>query len=79
MPLEINVEEFCLFKANAAKLSNGHNAKRCPQCQALRRLTIIVNNETLDMIIKVFRATSPTVKLDPQEYANKIEALKTVQ
>lgn len=79
MALTVDVSEFCVFKANQAKLSNGHNEKRCPQCQALRRLTILVNNETLDMITKVFKATNPGVKLDPQEVAKQIEGLKTVQ
>lgn len=79
MALEVNVEEFCAFKANQAKLSNGHGTKRCPQCQALRRLTILVNNETLDMIIKLLRATNPSVKLDPHELAKQIEGLKTIQ
>jgi hypothetical protein len=78
MPISINVEEFCVFKAQQEKLANGHNPKRCPQCNALRRVVILTNNETLDMIANVFKATAPSVKLDPQEVYKQIEGLKTV-
>jgi hypothetical protein len=78
MPLTINVEDFCVFKAQQEKLANGHNAKRCPQCQALRRVVILTNNETLDMIAGVFKATSPGVQLDPQDVYRQIQGLKTV-
>ncbi len=79
MALMINVEEFCVFRANQTKLSNGHDSKRCPQCQALRRLTIVVNNETLDMIAGVFARCKPETVIAASEIASKIEGLKTVQ
>lgn len=78
MPQTINVEEFCVFKAQQDKLANGHSAKRCPQCAALRRVVILVNNGTLDMIAEVFKSTAPNVKLDPQDVYKQIQGLKTV-
>ncbi len=79
MALVIDVEQFCVFRANQTKLSNGHDSKRCPQCQAIRRLTIQVNNETLDMIATVFDRCKPETTLSAKEIATQIRSLKTVQ
>ena len=79
MALVIDVEEFCVFKAQEAKLANGHSAKRCPQCQALRRVVIEVNNKTLDMIIEVFGHCKPGTVLPASDIARQIQGLKTVQ
>lgn len=79
MAIVIDVEQFCVFRANQAKLSNGHSAKKCPQCQALRRLTIQVNNDTLDRIEEVFRHFKPGTMLDAKAVADQVHGLKTVQ
>jgi len=78
MALLIDVEQYCVFRANQAKLSNGHNPVKCPQCQALKRVVIEVNNKTLDMIIDIFKRCKPGVLLEAKEYAEKIQALKSV-
>jgi hypothetical protein len=79
MALVVDVEEYCVFKKMQAKLSNGHSETRCPQCRALKALTIMVNNKTLDMIGDVFNHTQPDVTFTAKEVAKHIHGLKTVQ
>ena len=78
MPLTIDPTQYCIFKKNEAKLSNGHDDKRCPQCKLVRALTIHVNNETLNMIEDVFKHTQPDLHFTAKEIAQHIHNLKTV-
>jgi phage FluMu protein Com len=78
MAMVIDPTQFCLFKKNAAKLANGHDDKRCPQCKAIRAVVIHVNNETLDMIENVFSRTEPDLHFTAKEVAQQIHNLKTV-
>jgi hypothetical protein len=78
MALLIDPTEYCIFKKNESKLSNGHDDKRCPQCKLVRALTVHVNNETLDMIETVYRRTQPDLHFTAKEIAESIRQLKTV-
>lgn len=78
MPLKIDVSSYCVFKGTEKKLANGHNDHRCPQCQALRRIVIMVNNGTLDMILDVLGKTNPELRWSPADLIKQINGLKTV-
>ncbi len=79
MALVVTPEDFCIFKAQASKLANGHQQASCPQCAANRRLVIEVNNSTLDMIVQVFKRCKTGTVMTAEKIAEEIEKLNTVQ
>ena len=79
MALVVTPEDFCIFKAQASKLANGHQQASCPQCQALRRLVVEVNNSTLDMIAEIFNRCKPGTTMSAEKIAAEILKLKSIQ
>ena len=75
MPIEIDVERFCIL---ASKVG-GHRQARCPQCNALKAAVIEVNNLTLDSIAELLQSVAEKdgAILNPKKAIDAIIGLKT--
>lgn len=73
MALVIDIEKFCILKARVG----GHRQDRCPQCSALKALTIEVNNATLDLITEKMGQVRKGEQLDAQKTIDAITGLKS--
>lgn len=72
MSVKVNVERFCIL---AAKVG-GHRKEVCPQCKALRALSIELHAATIDSICNRIGAVPEETVLKPARLVEMLQELK---